>query len=389
MTRSHIPVASPAFAGNEQRYVLECLESTQISSSGKFIDQFERSFAAFTDSKHAIACSNGTTALHLAMAALGVGPGDEVIVPTLTYIATANAVTFCGATPVFCDSDETTWNIDAGKIESLITSRTRGIIAVHLYGHPADMDAISRIARSRGLFVVEDAAEAHGALYKGRKVGSLSDVATFSFFGNKIITCGEGGALTTNDAHLASKIRLLRSNGMDPTRKYWFPVIGFNYRMSNLLAAVALAQLEKFEWHQARRWEVASLYQEILSNHPSLVRLPVEMPDVTHAFWMYSVVLKNHTADERCELIARLAKDGIETRPMFYPIHTMPPYAGTRRRLPVSEQVSAAGLSLPTHALLTKDDVRFVCERLIVHAQELTVSTRTAVVAPACVPVQI
>ena len=220
---------------------MECIDSTRLSSEGKFVAEFEKQFAEFCDAKHALACSNGTVAIHLALLAHDLKPGVEVIVPTFTYIASANAVMYCGAKPVFVDSEPDTWNIDPAKIEEAITEKTKGIIAVHIYGHPADMAPIMEIAKKHNLFVVEDAAEAHGALYNGQKVGSIGHSSTFSFFGNKIITCGEGGALVTNDSHLASKAKLLKGQGMDPNRRYWFPIIGYNYRMTNMQGAVALA----------------------------------------------------------------------------------------------------------------------------------------------------
>src|ERR1043166_3869860 len=227
MRKERIPVAAPSLEGNEERYVLDCLKSTWISSTGAYIERFESAFAEFCGVKHASSCSNGTTALHLALLALGVGPGDEVIVPTLTFVATANAVVYCGGRPVFVDVQPDTWNIDPALIEAKITPRTKGIIVVHLFGHSVDMDPVASIARRRGLFVVEDAAQAHGAEYKGKRVGSLGDVATFSFFGNKIITTGEGGMVVTNDAAIASRIGLLKNHGMDPDRRYWHPIVGY------------------------------------------------------------------------------------------------------------------------------------------------------------------
>ena len=247
MSNPRIAVAAPTLNGNEKRYVLECLETTWISSIGRFITEFERGFARFCGVEHAIAVSNGTNALHLALVALGVTSGDEVIVPSLTYVATANAVTYCGAKPVLVDCDPRTLNIDPAAIAGKITAHTKGIIPVHLYGHPADMDPIISVAREHGLFVLEDAAEAHGAEYKGRRVGGLGNCAAFSFFGNKIMTTGEGGMVTTNDSALAAKLRLYRGQGLDPGRRYWHPVIGYNYRMTNIAAALGLAQLEQVD----------------------------------------------------------------------------------------------------------------------------------------------
>src|ERR1700733_2419194 len=321
-----IAVASPCFNGNEKQYLIECIESTRISAEGKFVRDFEQQFAEFCQAKHALTCSNGTVAIHLALLAHDLKPGDEVIVPTLTYIATANAVMYCGGTPVFVDSEPETWNIDPKRIEDAITEKTKGIIVVHLYGHPTDMDPVMEIARKHNLFVIEDAAEAHGALYKGQKVGSIGHSATFSFFGNKIITCGEGGAFVTNDDALAARVKLLKGQGMNPERRYWFEVIGYNYRMTNLQAAIALAQLEKIEWHQEQRQMVAKWYQRHLQDATDHIELPTEKPWAHHAYWMYSILLKQGGEEQRDELMRRLAADGIETRPLFYPLHIMPPY---------------------------------------------------------------
>ncbi len=289
-TRKFIPVAAPMLVGNEKAYVMDCLDSTWISSSGKYIEQFEQAFADFCGVRYAASCCNGTVALHLALLAFGIGPGDEVVVPTLTYVATANAVKYCGASPVFVDSDPETWNIDPALIEARITSRTKGIIVVHLYGHPADMDPIMSVAKRHGLFVIEDAAEAHGAEYKGRRIGSIGDISTFSFYGNKIMTTGEGGMVVTDDGTLAAKVRQFKGQGWDPNRRYWFPIIGYNYRMTNVAAAIGLAQLEKADWHIGRRREVAEWYNENLKDTRGLT-LPVEKEWARNVYWMYTVIL--------------------------------------------------------------------------------------------------
>src|ERR1051326_2013909 len=265
VSQPRIPIARPDLSGNELLYVTECLRSGWVSSLGSFIEQFENSFAAYCGTSKAVACNNGTSALHLALSALGVGPGDEVIVPALTFIATANAVHYCGATPVFADAELSTMNIDPEQIEKHLSARTRGIIVVHLYGRPANMDPILSLARRHGLWLVEDAAQAHGATYHDHRVGSLGDAATFSFFGNKIITTGEGGMVTTNDPELADRMRLLRAHGMSPERKYWFPVVGFNYRMTNIQAAIGLAQMERIEAMLLRRRIVAGWYNDRLA----------------------------------------------------------------------------------------------------------------------------
>lgn len=356
-----IPVATPTFPGNEKAYVLDCLESSWISSSGKYIPLFEESFARFCEVRFALSCCNGTVALHLALLALGVGPGDEVIVPTLTYIATANAVTYCGARPVFVDSEQDTWNMDPALLEARITPRTRGIIVVHLYGHPANMDAIMSIARKHGLFVIEDAAEAHGALYKNRKVGSIGDLATFSFYGNKVITTGEGGMVCTNDDALARKIHQLKGQGQDFNRRYWFPIVGYNYRMTNIEAAIGLAQLERIDWHLARRREVAAWYRDYLAHVPSVLFSP-EAPWARSVFWLSSVVLEADQVD-RDQVMVRLLNEGIETRPFFYPMHTLPPYVDGGD-YPVAEKLAYHGINLPSAANLSKSQVERVVAAL-------------------------
>jgi perosamine synthetase len=362
--RKTIPVSHPVLSGNEKRYVLECLETGWISSIGRFIRLFEDSFATYCEAGHAVACNNGTTALHLALAGLGTGPGDEVIVPTLTYIATANAVRYCGAQPVFVDSEPVTMAIDPARIEERITPRTKGIMVVHLYGHPADMDPILEIARRHGLYVVEDAAEAHGSLYRGRKVGSLGNAATFSFYGNKIITTGEGGMVTTNDSDLNQRIRILRGQGMDPERRYWFPVVGYNYRMTNIAAALGLAQLEQIDGFVEKRLEIAAHYHRLLEGLQDFIELPSELPWARHTWWSYVIVLRDTVRMERDEFMRRLESDGIETRPVFYPMHILPPYLEPDGHYPVAERISSRGMSLPMHGLLNDDDVSYIAERL-------------------------
>lgn len=363
--RRRIPVSSPSFVGNEREYVLDCMDSGWVSSAGKYVDLFEAAFAEFCGVRHAVACCNGTAALHVSLLALGVGPGDEVIVPTLTFVATANAVTYCGARPVFVDSEPETWNLDPAHVASKITSRTKGIVAVHLYGHPAEVDGLRALASRHGLFLLEDAAEAHGALYRGRRVGSLGDLAAFSFYGNKIIATGEGGMVVTDDDALAARVRLLRGQGMDAERRYWFPVVGYNYRMMNLPAAIGLAQLECAGWHTARRREVAAAYKRLLGDVQGL-GWQAERAWARHAYWMFTVLLSDGAADVRDRLMARLEAEGIETRPVFYPLHTLPPYREAARgeEFPVAEALSRRGVSLPTWAGLSHDDQSYVCERL-------------------------
>ncbi|OLE77539.1 MAG: aminotransferase DegT, partial [Bacteroidetes bacterium 13_1_20CM_4_60_6] len=287
-----IPVARPQLGLREREYVLDCVESGWISSVGKYIAAFEERFARFCNVEHAIATNNGTTALHLALVALGVKPDDEVLVPTVTYIATANAVRYCHATPILVDVCADTMTIDPTQIEKKITGRTKGIIPVHLYGHPADMSAINEIARRRRLWVLEDAAEAHGAEVDKRRVGGLGTCGVFSFFGNKIITTGEGGAVTTSDPDLAARLRLHRGQGMDPKRRYWFEVVGYNYRMTNIQAALGLAQMEGVDAALAARDQIARWYGDALAPMADRLILPRAKPGVRHVYWMYTVFLR-------------------------------------------------------------------------------------------------
>lgn len=360
-----IPVANPNFIGNEKKYVDDCMESGWISSAGKYVELFEKKFADFCGVKHAVACCNGTVALHLALVALGVEAGDEVIVPTLTFVATANAVVHCGARPVFVDSEAETWNLDPQQIESKITARTKGIIAVHLYGHPAKMSELKEIARRHKLFLLEDAAEAHGAMCGGKIVGSLGDAAAFSFYANKIVTTGEGGMVVTDHDALAERARLLRGQGMDANRRYWHPIVGYNYRMMNLQAAIGLAQMEKIDRQIELRARVAELYRDRLREFPGIT-FQSEQPWARHANWMFSVVLDREIWGRRDDIIERLGGLGIETRPVFYPAHTFPPYADSAvgETFPTAEKLSAGGVSLPTWAGLTEEQIDKVCRAL-------------------------
>ena len=358
-----ISVASPVFLGNEKKYVNDCIDTTWISSAGKYISEFETKFANFCGVKHALSCSNGTVALHLALMALDIKAGDEVIVPTLTYIASANAVKYCGATPVFVDSDRYTWNMDANAFEAAITNKTRAVIVVPLYGNPADMDAIINIARRHDIFVIEDAAEAHGATYKGKIMGSIGDIGSFSFFGNKIITTGEGGMVTTNNDEFAARMRLFKGQGMDPSHRYWFNIVGYNYRMTNIEAAIGLAQLENIDIHMQNRLKVSTAYISELSDIQEYIEFQSVQKDATHVQWMFSILLKDTVKKTRDELIEFLAQHNIETRPIFYPMHIMPPYYEAKS-YPNAEFISQRGLNLPTHGMLTQDDIIFVCKKI-------------------------
>ena len=359
--RVPIPVCEPRLAGNELAYVQRCVETGWISSQGAYVEAFEERFAELCGAKYGIATSNGTTALHLALATLGLGPGDEVIIPTFTMIATANVVRATGARPVFVDSEPHTWNIDPEGIEAKITPRTRAIVPVHTYGHPADMDRIGAIAERHGLAVIEDAAEAHGAEYHGRRAGSLGLAASFSFYANKILTCGEGGMVTTSDPEFARIARILRDHAFSEERHFWHRYPGFNFRMTNMQAAVGLAQCERFDELVARRIENARRYTEGLRGVPGITT-PPQAPGIMSVYWMYGLLVDSdrygRTRDELRELLARR---GIETRTFFIPMHLQPIfYTGGAERYPVAERLGAGGLYLPSAGTLTERDIGYV-----------------------------
>jgi perosamine synthetase len=355
-----IPVYQPSLDGNEKRYVNECLDSTWISSKGEFLPRFEQSFADYTRATYATAVCNGTVAIHLALVALGIGPGDEVIVPTLTYIASVNAIAYTGATPVFVDSLRDSWQLDPEDVRRKITPRTRAIMAVHLYGHPADMPALMTIAREAGLFVVEDCAEAFGTRIGGQHVGTFGDIATFSFFGNKTITTGEGGMVVTNDATLADRAVHFKGQGLAKHRVYWHDVIGYNYRMTNMCAAIGLAQMERADELLARKLAVAARYDAALAG-AGVEPHRATRPDYQHSYWMYSVLVPSGARDG---VMADLREAGVETRPLFYPAHTMPMYSQRYERHRVAEELGWRGINLPSWPGLLPEQVQHVAESL-------------------------
>ena len=361
-----IPVCEPTLTGKETEYVLDCLESNWISSAGKYIPAFEEQFAAASGCKYGTACANGTVALHLALAALGLEPGDEVILPTFTMIATINAVTYTGATPVLIDSEPATWNMDVEQLAGKITPKTKAIVPVHTYGHPVDMDPVLELADRHGIFVLEDAAEAHGAEYKGRRAGGLGHAAGFSFYANKIITTGEGGMITTNDARMAELTQNLRDHAFSTERHFWHKYIGFNYRMTNLQAAVGLAQTEMLEQFVESRRRNAALYTKLLKDIPGLVT-PPEAKWAKNVFWMYSILVEDEFGMGRDQLRAYLARHGIETRTFFIPMHLQPIYYNTFKgqRYPVAEMLCQRGFYLPSASSLTTAQINYIAN--IVH----------------------
>jgi perosamine synthetase len=358
-----LPVAEPDLGPLEEQYLFDAFRSGWISSIGPYIERFEKAFASFCGVGYGIAVSNGTVAIHLALLAVGVRPGDEVIVPALTFVATASAVKYIGAVPVFVESEPEIGTLDPRAVERAVSLKTKAIIPVHLYGHPADMDPIIEIARRHGLAVIEDAAEAHGAKYKGRMVGSIGSCATFSFYGNKILTTGEGGMIVTNDKALADRIRFLKDHAMHPTRRYWHPEVGFNYRMTNLQAAIGCAQLARFNALLSKREKVLELYRKAFSKKSEILINP-SRPWATPVPWFVCAILPNSTIhDQRDSLMEKLREKGIDSRPYFHLLCNMPPYVPCRRvgindnDLPVAEDLSVRGMILPSVTWLSDEPI--------------------------------
>jgi perosamine synthetase len=363
-----IPVCVPLLGGRELEYVQDCIATNWISSKGKYVNAFEERFASYCGVSHGIATTSGTTALHLALASLGVGPGDEVILPSFTMMSTAFAVIYCGARPVLVDAEPDTWNMNPDLIEEKITRRTKVLLPVHLYGHPCDMDPILRLARLHDLSVVEDAAEAHGAEYRRRKAGSIGDIGCFSFYANKIITCGEGGMVVTKDDAIAEKARSLKDLAFDRERRFLHTDIGYNYRMTNIQAAIGLAQLERIDEMVERRRNHAMRYNQLLAGVPGIQR-PVEMPWARNVYWMYSLLIHDEFGMGREELMKLLEERGVESRTFFFPMHEQPVFRRMKifpdGRYPVAENLGRRGLYLPSSSGLSDDEIRYVCDVLI------------------------
>ncbi len=341
-----MPVAEPKLNGNEFKYLSDAFLSTWISSAGAYINRFEKDFSEYCGAKHGIAVSNGTVAIHLALVAMGIGEGDEVIVPDLTFAATINAVLHAGATPVIVDVDEHSWCISPFAIKAAVSDKTKAIIPVHVYGQPCDMDAIMKIAKDHKLFVIEDAAEAHGAEYRGQKVGSFGDAATFSFFGNKIITTGEGGMVLTSNDDLNDRMRVLRDHGMSKEKRYWHDHVGFNYRMTNLQAAIGCAQLERIDQILNDRDAIEEKYVEALKQF-TFLKWQERFMERKRVTWLVALLAQGVDRDE---LFGCLRNNGIDVRPFFYPLSEMPIYSRYALSNKNSKDLSAMGFNLPTIA---------------------------------------
>lgn len=357
--KKNIPVYQPRILGNEKKYVNECLDSKWISSKGRFVNQFENNFAHYIGVENATTVSNGTVALHLALETLRVGPGDEVIVPTLTYIASVNAIAMVGAIPVFVDSFEGTWNINFNQIKDKISPKTKAVIVVHLYGLPCEMNEIVQVCKENNLFLIEDAAEAFGSKYNNQHVGTFGDISTFSFFGNKTITTGEGGMVVSNSRDIIQKAAYLKSQAVSNVKEYWHDELGYNYRMTNICAAIGLAQLETADAVISKKRELASWYKEKLGGLPVLFQ--EETSSMFNTYWMVSILFESEVIKDKVR--SALNANGIETRPLFYPAHTMPRFKSDEI-FPVAESLSKRGMNLPSYPELLREDITRICSEI-------------------------
>lgn len=371
-----LPVMEPYLMGNELAYVTDCLKSKWISSQGKYVHQFERLFEHILGIPEgsAVAVSNGTVALHLALLTLDIGPGDEVIVPDLTFAASVNTVLHAGATPVLVDVDPTTWCLDLDLVEAAITPKTRAVMPVHLYGQPVEMARLRALAEAHDLRIIEDAAEALGSRTAGRHVGTIGDASAFSFFGNKTVTTGEGGMVVFRDPAHVAHARLLRDHGMSKSKRYWHEAVGFNYRMTNVQAAIGVAQLEQFDTILKRKQGLAAHYTRRLAGVPGIELPPGARAPIgndVNVFWLYTIRIDETRFGSRDNLIRRLYSQGIETRPVFYPMTAMPIYERFRPSggTTIAHELSRNGLSLPSSTGLEPPDVDRVCDVLISELQ--------------------
>jgi perosamine synthetase len=358
-----IPVYKPDLSGKEKIYVNECLDTTWISSKGVFINRFQDEFSKYIGAKDSVAVCNGTVALHLALLALDLGPGDEIIVPSLTYIAAVNAIRYVGATPIFADSKLDTWQVDPEDVARRITPKTKAILAVHLYGQACEMGNLCALAKKHNLFVIEDCAEAFGTKIGKQHVGTFGDIATFSFFGNKTITTGEGGMVTAKDPAILKLALKLRGQGLADTREYWHDVVGYNYRMTNICAAIGLAQLERADEFIAKKRAVKEKLQAELKDLP--IEFHSEVSGTTHSYWMISILTQ--TADQRDALRDSLRQAGIETRPLFHPAHTMPMYARTDNHLKRAMDLASRGINLPSWPGLSDKEISHIAQSIRRH----------------------
>lgn len=357
-----VPIYQPSLSGNEKTYVLDCLDSNWISSRGEYIHRFESKFAEYIGTRFASSVFNGTVAMHLCLLALGLGPGDEVIVPSFTYIASVNCIRYVGATPVFVDSLADTWQMDPDDVARKITKRTKAVIAVHIYGHPCDMSRLRRICDENTLYLIEDCAEAIGSQIGGRHVGTFGDISGFSFFGNKTITTGEGGMVVTNHPELHRRVQQLKNQGLSTSQEYWHDIVGYNFRMTNIQAAIGLAQLEQVASFIEAKTRIANQYRKYFATCKE-VSFHSEHPDVKHSYWMCSILFKNSAV--RKHVRDHLKSIGVETRPAFPPVHFMPPYNNKFQTFPVAENLGERGANLPSWPGLSSDLVELISHEIL------------------------
>lgn len=363
-----IPVNQPLLDGNEKKYLNQCIESGWISSEGPFVKEFEEAFAARVGRKYGIAVCNGSAALEVAVAALGIGKGDEVILPTFTIISCAAAIVRAGAIPVLVDCDLFTWNMQVEKIEAKITPRTKAIMVVHIYGLPVDMNPVLELAEKYNLAIIEDAAEMHGQTYRGKPCGSFGEISTFSFYPNKHITTGEGGMLVTNNSQIAERCRSLRNLCFNPHKRFYHEELGWNFRMTNLQAALGKAQLERLDEFCERKRQIGRRYNELLADIPGL-QLPVAKTDYAeNIYWVYGIVLKDEVPFDAAEAMKRLSQHKIGTRSFFYPMHEQPVFHKMGLFLgeshPISERLARRGFYIPSGLALTEKQIKRVAESL-------------------------
>ena len=367
MKEKKFSVCEPNIGPREKELVDECFDTGWISSQGPFVKKFEKKFADFCQAKYGCSATNGTTALHLALATIGVEKGDEVIIPDFTMIASCNAVLYTGAKPVLVDAEKETWNMDLTQIEKKITDKTKAIMVMHTYGHPCDMQIVKEIADKHDLLVVEDAAEAHGAEYKGKRVGAIGDIGSFSFYANKILTTGEGGMVVTNNEEYNDKAHILMNHGFSKEKHFWHKVVGFNYRMTNMQAAIGMAQLERVdEFVEAKRRNSAA-YTKILSQVPGITT-PPEKEWAKNVFWMYGIMLEDEFGVKKDEARQALAEKGIETRSFFIPMHAQPAYLDkglfAGEKYPIADEFCRKGFYLPSSTKLTQTDIEEIANTL-------------------------
>lgn len=364
--KSHlIPLMQPSLLGKELDYVIDCIKTNWISSQGAYVRLFEKQFEDMYPGMHALAVSNGTVALHLALYAHGIGLNDEVIIPNITFVSTASSVLHCNAQPVFCEIDENSWCVDTRQVEKLITNKTKAIMPVHLYGNACNMDELCDLANRYKLLLIEDCAEAIGTKWKKKLVGSFGNASTFSFFGNKTVTTGEGGMVLFQNSKIAEKARILRDHGMNPNKRYWHDVVGFNYRLTNLQSAIGVAQMERLSDILVKKKIIAQSYFTKLNQISSIVKLPEQNSNIFHSNWLYTIILKDNI--NRDLVMKKLLNFGIDTRPVFYPLNLMPPYKSFRQseKLDISLKISQQGLCLPSSISLEESQIDFIAEKLI------------------------